>query len=67
MQRHLVKPGVTGLSQVKGYRGEITKLSDIKNRVRLDVFYIKHWSLKMDMSIIIRTFFKCFGNDRKAY
>ena len=67
MQRHFVKPGVTGLSQIKGYRGEITKLSDIRNRVRLDVFYIKHWSLRMDMSIIIRTFFKCFGNDRKAY
>ncbi|WP_254712888.1 exopolysaccharide biosynthesis polyprenyl glycosylphosphotransferase [Polaribacter batillariae] len=38
LKRHIVKPGITGLAQVSGYRGEIKKKSDIKNRIRLDIF-----------------------------
>jgi putative colanic acid biosynthesis UDP-glucose lipid carrier transferase len=44
MKRHFVKPGVTGLAQVSGYRGEIEKDADMINRVKLDVFYIENWS-----------------------
>ena len=57
--RHYVKPGITGLAQVLGYRGETE--SDIhlmKMRVRMDRFYIYNWSLWLDMKIIFKTFFE---------
>ncbi len=44
MVRHFVKPGITGLAQVRGYRGEIEKDSDILNRIKFDIFYIENWS-----------------------
>mgnify|MGYP000671933981 CR=1 FL=1 len=53
LNRFSVKPGITGLAQVSGYRGEIKKKSDIKNRVRLDVFYIENWSFLLDVKIIL--------------
>ena len=67
MERHVVKPGITGLAQVSGYRGEIRKRSDIKNRVRLDIFYIENWSFLLDLKIIIRTVFNMFKGEEKAY
>jgi putative colanic acid biosynthesis UDP-glucose lipid carrier transferase len=48
MKRHFVKPGVTGLAQVSGYRGEWED-ADMINRVKLDVFYIENWSLILDL------------------
>ena len=45
MVRHLVKPGITGLAQVKGYRGEIKNKSDLEKRVQLDLGYIENWTL----------------------
>ncbi len=60
--RHKVKPGITGLSQVLGYVG--TTEGDpqkIKDRVRLDLFYWRHWSLRMDGIILLRTFRKMLG------
>lgn len=65
--RHSVKPGITGLAQISGYRGEVIKKSDIDNRVKLDIFYIENWSFFLDIKIIIFTFFKFFKNDEKAY
>lgn len=59
--RHKVKPGITGLAQVMGYEGEITDLQKMKGRVNMDVFYIRHWSLRMDMAILYRTFCKTLG------
>lgn len=59
--RHKVKPGITGLAQVMGYEGEITDLQKMKGRVSMDVFYIRHWSLRMDMAILYRTFCKTLG------
>ena len=50
--RQLVKPGITGLAQIRGYRGEIEKHQDIVNRVRLDIFYIENWSFILDLKII---------------
>ncbi len=55
MDRLEVKPGITGLAQVMGYRGEIKNTAMIANRVRLDIFYIKKWSMKMDLLIALKT------------
>ena len=44
MVRHFVKPGITGLAQVRGFRGEIEKNSDMEKRIKLDIYYIENWS-----------------------
>ncbi len=67
MLRHLVKPGITGLAQISGYRGEIETKHDIKNRVRLDIFYVENWSILMDLRIIAKTFLQVIHGDTKAY
>ena len=67
LKRHIVKPGITGLAQVSGYRGEVQKKSDIKNRVRLDIFYIENWSFFLDIKIIIQTILNVFKGEEKAY
>jgi putative colanic acid biosynthesis UDP-glucose lipid carrier transferase len=67
LKSHIVKPGITGLAQVRGYRGEITKKSDIKNRIRLDVFYIENWAFFLDVKIIIQTILNVFKGEEKAY
>ncbi|MCL4131239.1 UNVERIFIED_CONTAM: hypothetical protein GTU68_053250 [Idotea baltica] len=67
LKRHIVKPGITGLAQISGYRGEIKKKSDIKNRVRLDIFYIENWSFFLDIKIIIQTVLNVFQGEEKAY
>lgn len=54
MLRHLVKPGLTGLAQVQGYKGE-HDLPSMEARVRADVYYLENWSLLLDLSIILRT------------
>ena len=51
-QRHSIKPGITGLAQVRGFRGEIKGESDIINRVKYDIFYVKHWTFILDIKII---------------
>jgi putative colanic acid biosynthesis UDP-glucose lipid carrier transferase len=53
--RHRIKPGITGLAQVLGYRGEISHLWQIRSRVRLDHFYIRHWSFFLDLRIVYNT------------
>ncbi|OBY63657.1 exopolysaccharide biosynthesis polyprenyl glycosylphosphotransferase [Polaribacter reichenbachii] len=65
--RNSVKPGITGLAQISGYRGEVVEKSDIKNRVRLDIFYIENWSFFLDIKIIVQTFFSVFLKEEKAY
>lgn len=55
MNRLVVKPGITGLAQVMGYRGEIKNDLMIAHRIRLDVFYINKWSLMLDINIILKT------------
>jgi putative colanic acid biosynthesis UDP-glucose lipid carrier transferase len=67
LKRHIVKPGITGLAQVSGYRGEIQRKSDIKNRVRLDIFYIENWSFLLDIKIIIKTILNVFTGEEKSY
>ena len=60
MQRHLIKPGITGWAQINGWRGETDTLEKMQKRVEFDLFYIKHWSLWMDIRIIILTVFNGF-------
>jgi putative colanic acid biosynthesis UDP-glucose lipid carrier transferase len=67
MVRHFVKPGITGLAQVRGYRGEIEKDSDITNRTKFDIFYIENWSMFLDMKIILETVINAFKGEEKAY
>ena len=65
--RHFIKPGITGLAQIRGYRGEITKPSDISNRVRLDIFYVESWSFSLDLWIVYQTVITVFKRDGNAY
>jgi putative colanic acid biosysnthesis UDP-glucose lipid carrier transferase len=67
MVRHHVKPGITGLAQSKGYRGETRNLIDMKNRVTLDRFYIQNWSFLLDVRIIIATVVTLIKGDQQAY
>lgn len=67
IKRYAVKPGITGLAQVRGYRGGIKKKSDIENRVRLDIFYIENWSFLFDVKIIFNTIFNVFEGEENAY
>lgn len=60
MQRHKVKPGITGWAQVNGYRGETDTLEKMQKRVEYDLYYIEHWSLGFDLKIILLTVFKGF-------
>lgn len=67
MVRHLVKPGVTGLSQAMGLRGETREKNDMKNRVRVDIFYIENWSFWLDIKIIFMTITSLFEKQEKAF
>ena len=67
MVRQLVKPGITGVAQVRGYRGETKELQDMEGRVRFDVWYIENWSLSLDINIILQTIWNIFKGDEKAY
>ncbi len=67
MVRHLVKPGITGLAQIRGYRGEIEKNEDMENRVKLDIYYIENWSFLLDFKIIIQTIINVLKGEDKAY
>lgn len=67
MFRHNVKPGITGLAQVSGFRGEIESDFDIINRIKYDNFYIENWSLLLDVKIIILTTVNILKGEDKAY
>ncbi|WP_405211292.1 undecaprenyl-phosphate glucose phosphotransferase [Dokdonia sp. Asnod2-E02] len=67
MVRHFIKPGITGLAQVSGYRGEVETDEDIVNRVKFDIFYVENWSLFLDIKIVFTTVYKAIVGDEKAY
>jgi len=67
MCRHMVKPGITGLAQAYGYRGEIIDESDMNHRLAYDLFYIKKWSVFFDLKIIVLTINCIFFNNKNAY
>lgn len=58
MLRHFIKPGITGLAQVKGYRGETSDPALMERRIKMDVFYMENWSFFLDLKIIFLTLFK---------
>lgn len=66
MLRHKVRPGITGLAQVNGYRGETDTLEKMERRVECDHRYIREWSLLMDIKILFRTIFVVLSN-KNAY
>lgn len=66
MVRHFVKPGITGLAQTKGFRGEVETDEDIINRVKYDIFYIENWSILLDIKIIFTTVYNVLRGDKKA-
>lgn len=67
MARHFVKPGITGLAQAKGYRGPTLKLYQMRNRIKLDLFYIENWSLWLDLKIILLTISSVAKGDENAF
>ena len=67
MVRHFVKPGITGLAQVKGFRGEIETDEDIINRVKYDIYYLENWSLILDLNIVFLTTINFLTGQKKAY
>ncbi len=62
MQRHKIKPGITGLAQVRGFRGETETVDKMARRVECDLEYINNWSVGFDLKIIFMTVFKGFVN-----
>jgi putative colanic acid biosynthesis UDP-glucose lipid carrier transferase len=66
MLRHKVRPGITGLAQVNGCRGETTRLEDMRARIEYDLDYLRHWSPTLDLKILFKTVMTVVG-DRKAY
>lgn len=67
MVRHFIKPGITGLAQTNGYRGEIKNDRDIIYRVKYDIFYLEKWSLLLDLKVIFLTVFNAIKGEEKAY
>ncbi|MCO6492455.1 MAG: sugar transferase [Phaeodactylibacter sp.] len=53
--RHAVLPGITGLAQVRGYEGQVSSRHKLRGRLRLDLFYIRHWSMGLEFRIMYRT------------
>jgi putative colanic acid biosynthesis UDP-glucose lipid carrier transferase len=66
MVRHKVLPGITGLAQISGARGETVTVADMEARVKHDLDYLRHWSPMLDFKIMVLTVLKVFGDD-KAY
>lgn len=67
LYRHHVKPGMTGLAQVRGLRGEVSDPQDVKARVEQDIYYFEHWSLMLDLRIALLTLWRIIRGDEKAY
>lgn len=65
--RHSFKPGITGLAQSMGFRGEITEFHQMNSRVRLDRFYLQNWSFWLDLKIIFKTILSLLKGQDLAY
>ncbi|AKH67855.1 Undecaprenyl-phosphate glucose phosphotransferase [Spongiibacter sp. IMCC21906] len=66
MQRHLVKPGITGWAQVNGWRGETDTIRKMEKRIEFDLYYIRNWSIWLDLKIVFVTIFRGFAS-KSAY
>lgn len=67
MVRHFIKPGITGLAQTNGYRGEVENEKDIIYRVKYDIFYLENWSILLDCKIVFMTVLNAIKGEEKAY
>jgi putative colanic acid biosynthesis UDP-glucose lipid carrier transferase len=67
MVRHFIKPGITGLAQTNGFRGEVENDKDIIYRVKYDIFYMENWSLLLDLKIVFMTIINAVKGEDKAY
>jgi putative colanic acid biosynthesis UDP-glucose lipid carrier transferase len=67
MIRHKVKPGITGLAQVNGLRGETDTVDKMKARIEYDLQYLRKWTLLLDLQIILKTVVVLLGKDQNAY
>lgn len=67
LQRHLVKPGITGWAQVNGARGETRKVSQMQKRVDFDIWYIENWSFLLDIRIIFQTVWNMYKGEKHAF
>lgn len=67
MIRHFVKPGITGWSQINGFRGETKELQQMEGRIRGDIWYIEHWSFWLDLYIILKTVTNALHGEDNAY
>jgi putative colanic acid biosynthesis UDP-glucose lipid carrier transferase len=65
--RHYVPPGITGMAQANGLRGAVSCDDEMAQRIAADTFYVRNWSLLLDIYIIFKTFFRLFIKDEKAY
>ena len=66
MLRHKVKPGITGWAQINGFRGETDTLDKMQKRIEYDLYYMRHWSLGLDLKIVLKTI-PAIVSDRNAY
>ena len=66
MVRHKVKPGITGWAQINGFRGETDTLDKMKKRIEFDLEYLRNWSVRLDLSIMLKTIHVVL-NARNAY
>lgn len=66
MVRHKVRPGITGWAQINGFRGETETVEKMKQRVECDLDYLNHWSLSLDLWIVLKTVL-VMVKDKKAY
>lgn len=67
MVRHLAKPGITGLAQVSGFRGETKYINTMEGRVKKDIEYIENWTFLLDLKIIVKTFTNMIHGEKNAY
>ncbi|MHC2990786.1 sugar transferase [Pontibacter sp. HJ8] len=67
MVRHFIKPGITGLSQVRGYRGDTSADYQIRGRVKLDIFYLENWTFFLDLKIIFYTVYNMLRGEDNAF
>lgn len=67
MVRHFVRPGITGWSQVTGFRGETKELGQMEGRIQGDIWYIEHWSFGLDLYIIYKTVANALHGEENAY
>jgi lipopolysaccharide/colanic/teichoic acid biosynthesis glycosyltransferase len=65
--KHWVRPGITGLAQSEGFRGEIVSPEQLRERIRLDLHYIAHWSIWLDVQIVAKTAWQVVRPPESAY